>query len=39
MAITYKQEKMVKLHRVPGLPIMLLAVLCFSLLYQITSRS
>ena len=39
MVFTYKEEKKVKLHRVPGLPIMLLAVLCFSLLYQITSRS
>ncbi len=36
MAFTYKEEKKVKLHRVPGLPIMLLAVLCFSLLYPMT---
>ena len=39
MAFTYKEEKKVKFHQVPGLPIMLLAVLCFSWLYQITSRS
>lgn len=39
MAFTYKVEKKVKLHRVPGLPIMLMAVLCFSLLYQIPGRS
>lgn len=39
MAFTYKQEKKVKLHRVPGLPVMLLAVLCFTVLYQISSRS
>lgn len=35
MAFTYKEEKKVKLHRVPGLPIMLLAVLCFSQIYQL----
>ena len=34
MAFTYKAEKKVKLHRVPGLPIMLLAVLCFSQIYK-----
>jgi hypothetical protein len=39
MAFTYKEEKKVKLHRVPGLPVMLLAVLCFTVLYQITSHS
>ena len=28
MAFTYQREKKVKAHRIPGLPIMLLAVLC-----------
>ena len=32
---TYKQERKVKLHRLPGLPIMLLAVLCSRILQTI----
>ena len=32
MVITYKVEKKVKLHRLPGLPIMLLAVVCLRVL-------
>lgn len=32
---TYKQEQKVKLHRLPGLPIMLLAVLCLRVLQTI----
>jgi Flp pilus assembly protein protease CpaA len=35
MAFTYKQEKKVKTHRLPGLPIMLLAVLCTQVIQRL----
>jgi hypothetical protein len=34
-AFTFKQERKVNLHRLPGLPIMLFAVLCLKMLQTV----
>ncbi len=36
MAFTYKTERKVKVHRLPGLPIMLLAVICSHIFQNLT---